>query len=330
MSQLVARWNSFWFLPTPTSTLAVVRIAYGAVLLAWAGSQAWDVPAFFSSSGLLPERSPSAWTWTLLDVEFSETALQALLMVLVLAATALLLGFYTRAAAVLAFILLHSFQYRNLFVVNSGDTLLRVLSFYLMFAPAGAALSIDRWRNHRRRFWEFPKRAPWALRLMQLQLSALYLFTVWEKVQGETWNDGTAISYALRLDSFVRLWAPSWILESLPIINLMTFGTLALELALAFLVWNRWARPWVLALGVAMHLMIEATIEVGFFGFAIFVVYLAFVPADTMSTLLLRLRARLGRSNVALLRRVGSAGCEPMPPPAEPVRPEVPTPAETA
>lgn len=47
--------------------------------------------------------------------------------------------------------------------------------------------------------------------------------------------------------------------------NLATYGTLALELGLAVLIWIRRARPWVLLAGVAFHLLIEITMRVGFF-----------------------------------------------------------------
>lgn len=78
-----------------------------------------------------------------------------------------------------------------------------MIAFYLVLAPSGAALSVDRWRRAKDRFWEFPQRAPWALRLIQVQISVVYLSTVWSKVQGTTWNDGTAVSYALRMDAVV-------------------------------------------------------------------------------------------------------------------------------
>lgn len=330
MTALLRGWNRFWFLPVPSSTLAVVRIAYGAVLLAWAVSLAWDLPAFFSSSGLVPERSVTPWTWTLLDSEISDTGLAVLLVALIVAAGSLLVGLHPRAAALVAFVLLVSFQRRNPLISNSGDVLLRVFGFYLMFAPTGAALSLDRWRQDRANFWKFPPVAPWVLRLMQVQLCAVYLFSVWEKAQGDRWNEGTAISYALRIDDLVRVPAPGWILESLPIINLMTYGTMALELILVFLVWNHRARPWVLMLGVLMHLSIEATMQIGFFSSVMLVGYLAFIPADTMTKGLLRMRARLERSNLAFLRRVGSPGLETLPPSERRNRREAPASAESS
>ncbi len=311
MRSMPPAWVRFWFAPTPTSTLAVVRIAYGSVLLGWSVTLLLDASTFFSGSGIVSERPRPVWSWSLLDLSSSPLAVSLLGWLLVVAAVCLVVGFQTRLAAVMAFLALVSFHWRDPFVFQAGDTLLRVFSAYFVFAPAGEALSVDRWRTlGPRRFWEFPERAPVAVRLMQVQLSLLYGFTVWAKLRGTTWNDGTAVSYALRAGELVRLQAPEWITDSVAVTNVLTYATLTVELALATLVWNRRARPWVLAAGVVLHLSIALTIRVGFFSLMMLVGYLAFLPADTMATRLLDLRARLARSRPRPLPRL-SAGTQP-------------------
>jgi hypothetical protein len=289
----------------------VVRIAYGAVLLAWCAFMSFDLLAFFSSSGLLAERVARPWTWTLLEAFPSDTAIFVLFALLVAAAACVLVGFHTRLAAVVAFVALLSFERRNLVVLNGADILLRLFALYLALAPAGAALSIDRWRRHRDRFWEFPARAPWALRLVQIQISVLYLFTVWLKVQGETWHNGTAVSYAWRITEVIRFDMPAWITQSALISNVATYTTLAIELALALLIWNRQARPWVIAAGVALHLTVLATITVGLFSVTVFVGYLAFTPHEMAARWLLALRDHLWRARSPVLRRIAAAGPDP-------------------
>ncbi len=117
---------------------------------------------------------------------------------------------------------------------------------------------------------------------LQIQLSVLYLSAFWFKAGGETWRDGTAISYALRIENFQRFPLPDALLTSELMSNVFTFGTLALELSLGLLVWNRRLRPWVLLAGVGLHLGIDYAIRVGFFSYAILVLYLAFIPPETM------------------------------------------------
>jgi hypothetical protein len=216
------------------------------------------------------------------------------------------LGAWTRIAAAVVFVGLMSFERRNPFVLNSGDQLLRAIAVYLVLAPSGVALSVDRWRRAKHRFWEFPQRAPWTLRLIQIQISILYISTVWAKVRGTTWNDGTATSYALRIEDIARFPVPDFIAESLLLVNLFTFGTLALELSLGVLIWNRALRPYVIAMGVLLHLSIEYQIRVGFFGAAIFTGYLAFVPPARMDAVVLLVRDRLGRRGAEAPRAAGS------------------------
>ena len=265
MGAIGAAWHRFWFRPEPTSTLAVVRIAYGMVVFLWAVSLAPDLHTFFPTSG---------------------APVTGLYVLLVVGSVGMVLGYRSRLAAAVVFLALMWFQRRNSAVINAGDRLLANLGFFLMLAPSGASLSLDRWRRAPGPFWEFPARAPWALRLVQVQLSVLYLSTVWEKLQGQTWANGTAVSYALGIGQLARVHLPDGLTDSVLLMNLLTWSTLVIELSLALLVWRRRLRPWVLGFGVALHVFIEVTMMVGFLGMALLVAYLAFVPPAMSARLL--------------------------------------------
>ena len=306
----VASWNRFWFEPVSSSTLGVVRIGFGIVTLLWALTLAPDLRAFYTSSGILPKQPTVAWTWGLLEHSSSMPLVLAVFTLLVVGAIGVVLGCWTRLSLLMVFVGLMSFQRRDPFVLNTGDWLLRILSFYLLLAPAGAALSVDRYVRNREDFWQSPLRSPWVVRLIQIQLSAVYLFSVWAKVQGTDWNNGTAVSYALRIGDFSRIHLPNAIASSALLSNLLTYGALATELSLAFLVWNRKARPYVLAAGVSMHLLIDSTMLVGFFSYEVFIAYLAFIPEDKMDAVLLWLRSRVTRRR---LPRAATVGTMPSP-----------------
>jgi hypothetical protein len=261
---------------------------------AWTFSLRHDLSAFFSPAASII--GPVGTVGRLMSrIFFSEAAVVGVYAVLFVSAICLVLGYHSRLAATLVFIGLVSFQRRNPFIVNAGDRLLSHLGFCLMLAPSGAALSLDRWRRNKTKFWNFPYRAPWALRLVQIQVSVMYLATVWEKLQGETWWGGTAVAYAWGIGDLSRVAVPGFLRDSLPVVNFLTWSTLAIELALGVLVWVPRLRPWVLALGIALHLSIEVTMGVGFFSYAVFVAYLAFVPPQTMSNLVLKVGDRLRR-----------------------------------
>jgi hypothetical protein len=107
-----------------------------------------------------------------------------------------------------------------------------------------------------------------------------------------TWNDGTAVAYALRLEQIHRLPIPDFVVTQPVVVNLLTYGTLAVELTIAILVWNRRARPWVLGAGVVLHLLIDYALVVGFFSLAMFVLYLAFVSPEWATARVRSLQAR--------------------------------------
>jgi len=298
---LLEIWHGFWFEPVSTAPLALFRIAFGLIAFVWGISLLPDVFAFFTTRGLLP-RQPKfsgdfGGAWGVLGFWESKTAAIALTVALLVGAVCLTLGLFSQLAALVVCIALVSFQRRNPFIANAGDVLMRIEAFYLIFAPAGAAFSLGRYLRHQGRdFWEFPKRAPWALRLLQIQFSVVYLVAVWTKVRGITWNDGTAVSYALRIEDITRFPVPDFITHSTLISNVFSYGTLALELSLAILVWNRKLRPWVLLAGLSLHLGIEYSIRVGFYGLSIMALYLVWVPPERAEAILLGVRGLFKRS----------------------------------
>lgn len=303
MKSLVDQWNRFWFAPVPTSTLALLRIAFGFAALAWAVSVAPDSLNFYGSEGVLPDPELPAGQFGLFNAFDSDWVVVAGVAALIVASLATMLGYHARLATVVVFVVMLSLRRRNPVVDNSGDNLLRIIGLFLMLAPSGVGLSVDRWRRARNRFWEFPARAPWAVRLIQVQVSVVYLFSVWAKARSDDWLDGTAVFDTLRVGDITRFAIPYGWTDSLLIANLLTYATLAIELALAVLIWNRRARPWVIASGIVLHLFIEATVLVGFFGTAILVSYVSFIPEDTATRWLERFRSWLG-SRRGVLRRM--------------------------
>jgi hypothetical protein len=300
---LVAGWNTFWFEPMSVAPLAVFRIVYGLVALAWSLTLIPEYYALLTRDGILPHApaftGKQAGAWGVLGTFPGKTAAVLLLVAVIVASLLLILGFFPQLAALVLLIGMMSFERRNPYVFNAGDVLLRVTAFYLIFAPTAAALSLSGFLRDRKSFWIFPQRAPWAMRLLQIQLSVVYLFAVWTKVQGTTWNNGTAVSFALRITDIGRFPLPSFFTNSALISNIFTFGTLVLELSLAILIWNRRLRPWVLLAGLSLHLGIEYSIRVGFYGMAITSLYLLFVPPAWLETATLAVRRRIGRTRLS-------------------------------
>lgn len=268
-------------------TLGLVRIAFGLLIVAWTISLLPNLTIFFGSVGVMgnhgwrPDNATLVAGWA----------------VLLMAAAALTVGMYSRLAAVTVFGLVMFFQQSNPFVFNSGDGLIKIEALFLALSPCGAALSVDRLRSVGS-CWTAEVRPQWPVRLLQVQFSLIYLSTVLVKLRGETWPDGTATSYALRLSDMVIVPIPEEITTNPLLMNAATWGTLAVELALGVLVWIRTCRPWVLGAGLVLHLSILVTLGVGFFSLAMFVLYLAFVPPRIARRPLTTIRSTLRRRSL--------------------------------
>ena len=259
MRRAAAAWERFWFAPEPAATIALLRIAIGCVTLVWGLTLLPDVDTFEGARGIAG----------------GFTGARPLDWCVVVFAAGLIVGYHSRVCAAAAFACLAWFHHVDPWALNSGDALLRDILFLLALSPAGATFSIDALRNRT------PRRAlvsPWALRLVQAQVSVMYLAAVAEKLAGAPWRDGTAVSYPLRIPSITRLALPHWLTGSPVGAHLLTWGVISIEAAIGILVWNRRARPYVLAAGVILHLGIELTLRAGLFSWVVLAAYVAFVP----------------------------------------------------
>jgi Vitamin K-dependent gamma-carboxylase len=299
-------WERFWFAPQPTSTLALVRIAFGLMALAWTASLGPDLAAFFGPHGLVPVPSAfSATSWGILQIA-SPMWLVGLVWALTLVASfGLIVGYRSRLCSFVVLIGVLSFERRNPYVFNGGDGLVRVLALYLLLSPSGAALSLDRLRSGGS-FWSYPQRAPWGLRFMQLQISLIYLSALWEKFQGDSWPGGTALSYALRLDDLSRFPLPGFMTDVPAVVAMLTWMTLAIEFSAGVLIWIPKLRPWVIVAGVTLHLMIAWSIRVGFFSAGMLILYLSFMSPERAAWVVETVRRRawtIGRDAVQKIPR---------------------------
>lgn len=299
---LLDKWRTFWFSPEPAYTLGLVRMAFGALTVYVTLDFLPVLPVLFSANGPVPTQPSSRdfhWINTfqfgVLQMWTSDTAVVIAWVVLLLSAVSLTLGWHSRLSALLVWILFLSFLRRNPLIFNAGDHVMTNTALILAISGCGAALSLDQRRRHGR-FWSAEERLRWPIRLMQVQLSLIYFFTAQTKFIGEAWNDGSAASYPWRMyHDWAILPAPLWVAENPFLVNVATWGTMAIELSLAILVWNRRCRYWVLAAGVVMHILIWLNLAVVFFGLAMFVLYLAWVPWETVRDLPDRAKSALGR-----------------------------------
>jgi hypothetical protein len=302
LRRIALAWDRFLFEPVSPVPVAVYRILFGVILLLNGLFLLPDAAALYGPEGVLPRDVarglPHASGLNILAwVPETNGWVYAFFAVYLLAAACLTVGLLTRASAAVAFLCLVSLHHRNLIVLNSADTFLRLASFYLVFSAAGRALSVDRWLRVRRGIeppGEPAPAAPWAQRLIQVQLAVAYLATVHAKLHGFPWVFGTAVYYVARVREFDRFPVP-YLFDHLWTIKLLTWGTLVVEFALGALVWLRDLRYPVLLAGVMLHLGLEYSMNIQLFQWVMLSAYVLFIdPRDFQ-----RVRQRWWRSQIA-------------------------------
>jgi Vitamin K-dependent gamma-carboxylase len=289
LATLEQAWREFFFTPEPAVTVAVFRILFGVILvvhglLLWPHASLWYGPL-----GFLPYkqyfqiygRSRFSVFHFLPD---SDLTAKVVLAVFIMAAASLSLGILTTVSACLTFLLLISIHNRNPAVLHGGDDVLRVMAFLLIFSSAGAELSVDRFASSGQPFvGEYT--SPWALRLMQLQVSIIYLRAGLAKLGGASWLEGSAAYYPTQVQEYRRFPLPK-VLARPFWIRLATWGTILVELGLGTAVWVTELRFAILLCGLAFHLVLEYFTNLQLFGWTMMCCLLLFVsPTDLMSLL---------------------------------------------
>lgn len=305
------RWDRFFFVRRDLSMCGVIRIAFSSLLLINLLVLMPDLETWFGVEGCLPlgasRQVIDSDTITLFQwLPESDTVLWTCFGVFFLQVLCLLVGFLSRFQAACVFLWLVSFQHRNAIILDGEDTVFRLICFLLIFMPAGGYLSLDScWRARRGRVQENTERPVWPLRLLQIEMSLIYLSTALEKLDGKEWINGTALYYVSRLDDlFGRFWVPSVLFDSMPILIIMTWLVLAFELLVPFALWFEETRRVALVVAFTFHLAVDYTMNLFLFQWIMMVGLLSFVEPGDVRALRVRLRWRSTKESAALSREV--------------------------
>lgn len=289
LKSVLDAWNTFFFTPQSPFPIALFRILYGLMVMAtlvllrpdwfnWFGPRGWV------SLSTMSQVEPGERINLFAVIPQVDSWINALFWFFLASAASLTIGFVTRLNSVIVFVCLASIQQRNLYILQGGDTFLRVAGFFLIFAPAGAALSLDRivrvWRGKEGR--QIEPRSPWAQRMIQFELALVYFAGFCWKVEGITWLQGTALYYVYHLDSLKRFPVPSWFFRP-AILKLGSWATLALEFSLGVLIWVRELRYPLLVLGLAFHLWLEYSLNIPLFQWDVLSAYVLFIEQADMA-----------------------------------------------
>jgi hypothetical protein len=242
-----------------------------------------DTTTFFSDRGLVTvatlEKVVTRDWHSILAWIRNPLGVKVVLAALFVTGTCFTVGLYTRVSAIVLFILVTSFHERNGLVLNSGDAVLRTMLFFFMFAPSGAAFSVDRLRNQK---WHGDSPLPdvqilpWAQRMMQIQVALIYLTTAIQKTRGDLYRNGSAMYYVFGLVDF-NVHGIEQLTNYPGLYKTLTFGMLGIEFALPCLLWFKASRPYAIAMGVTLHLWIMWCMTMPVFGILMIATYICFL-----------------------------------------------------
>ncbi len=286
---LLDGWDRFWFAPSSALPVGAFRILIGIMVLQFVVLILPDATVWYGPKGMVrPESLPNLEVMTSLNLlnffPDSTAAVYILFAVLSLAACALVLGFRTRLATFIVFICLLTLYHRDPLNMNSGDTYLRQMVFWLIFSGCGQALSLDQRLKDRKEHLapHCDIVAIWPQRMMQLQTCFVYAHSFYSKIVGPSWQTGTAVYLSSRLIELKKLPLP-FVFDQLWTCQLLTWGTLLLEYSFCTLIWVKPLRYPIICLAVIFHLVLDWHMNIPQFEWLMIFGFLTFVDAKEIN-----------------------------------------------
>ncbi|MGP2442142.1 HTTM domain-containing protein [Streptomyces sp. JW3] len=139
-----------------------------------------------------------------------------------------------------------------------------------------------------------------ALLVIMAEACLIYATAGWYKVQGSRWQDGTAVYYPLQLEYFSPWPQLAGLLAaSGTVVMLITYGTVVVQVAFPFTLFNRRVKNVLLAVMMTEHAVIAAVLGLPFFSLAMIVADAVFLPTPFLR----RLGAVAARVAARVVRR---------------------------
>ncbi|MDC0434593.1 DCC1-like thiol-disulfide oxidoreductase family protein [bacterium] len=291
-------------------SIALFRIMLAFLLLADLLIRSLDISTFYTDQGILPRTSwlnlSNRWQWSL-HAASGELWWQVLLFVIAgVFALALLIGYRTRFAAFASFVLLASLQNRNGLLLQGGDNLLVVMSFWALFLPLAARYAVDSalqpgLRDNPNAYAarlqqnsttdDLPRHDAQALReqpyfsvatiAIVFQILYLYIFTAFMKT-GDAWIVRfDAAYYAVSLQHFATPIG-DWISQFPQMLKAATFFVLSVEFIGPLLILCPFFWPWVRVSGLlllgSLHVAFLLMLHIGLFPLIDFMALSLLIP----------------------------------------------------
>jgi hypothetical protein len=297
--------------------LSFLRIGLGGLLL-WEWLAHWSVlRVMFTDEGILPRAARmqlaydynEPW-WLSLQMLSGSPAWQYILAAIaIIAAGMVLLGYRTKPALAVSYVLLLGLQGRFPLLTQGGDELLRIMLFWALFVPLDQRWS---WSAPQA---ELPARgnvASLGTLALIVQLCCMYWFTALLKTSPQWRSEFTAAYYALGHGQFTSHFG-MWMMQFPNILGLATMSSWLLEWLAPFALFvplglngTRWIVP---ILMIGFHAGLGLCLTLGNFPFICAVLWFSLMPTavwDMIERWISRSPSRISTGGVENFTRIGS------------------------
>ncbi len=285
LKKILLSFSSFY--KADLRALALLRIATALVVMTDLVIRGGDLTAHYTDIGIWPSEllHNFGWQqgfWTLHDLSGSYQWVLLLFCIHFVAAGFLLTGYHTKIAAIVTWLLTISLHNRNLFVLQSGDDLLRLMLLWGCFLPWHHCYSMDASLKKIRK-----TRAALAYPGYLLLLASVYFFTAILKTDAEWHSEGSAVYYALSLEQLRLPGLGDWLYRFPFLMKLLTWIVYYAELLIPIMVlWpskKGYSRIIAFLLIFFIHAGIGSTLYVGLFFIIGMVTAIGLLPGIAMN-----------------------------------------------
>jgi len=296
----------FLFQPESDQWLAWLRVGLGLGVTLYCVSLRADWNYLFAASGLISRDLTEAIVLrdSIMTPRLSwfsdlghyaglaeNTTILVLSICLFCAGLLLMIGLFSRTAAVVAW-LLHLCAVKSIgFMTYGVDNFTTIGLFYLMLAPLPDKYALD--YRLRKLPEKDPRRHGFHRRVLQLHLCLVYFVAGLSKCLGKDWWDGSSMWRALTRPPFDVL-SPETVASCGRLLPLVGISVCLIETSYPFLIWSRKTRVIWLTLVLTMHIGIGLTMGLYLFSLIMIVLNLAAFAPNLSTRFLERWRSWWG------------------------------------
>lgn len=299
LAALGRTWSLIWFQDSPTTPIELARIGIGAALFihyAMASPYLFD---FWGDTGWMPrdllltdEHDP--WMQSVFFYFTAPWQWIAFHSLFLFCCAAFMVGWRTAWVKWILLIGQISYDYRNPMLPYGVDKILACLLLIMCLAPIGSAMSLDRVRAVRAAKLNNlgatlpPYSSPWAgacTRLMQIQMAVLFFYSGIGKLGGDDWWNGDAVWVVFTTHEHYSRMILDVLASHYWIVNVATYGTILIEIAYPFLIWQRATRPYLLAGALFLHAQFGLLMGLIYFSFVMMMGHMSFVRPEWLARL---------------------------------------------